>query len=144
MLPLKTPWLQVSSPVAIRRGYIKSSHTYYRGTEQCARRAPFLLLLQPREHEGAARDNTFTVVRKVALRQLGHWMMGRVNFGGKWRGVSGAYGNDGLPMTVEALPKDAVRLPGELYDAWNKGGGWNSCGGEASAMRQWARETFKA
>lgn len=123
--------------------YIKTSFTYYRGTEQCARRAPFLLLLQPREHEGAARDNTYAIVRSVALRQLGHWMMGIARVGAQRVSVSGAYGNDGLPITIDTLPKDAVKLPGELYDAWNKGEGWNSCGKEAPAMRAWARETFK-
>lgn len=126
--------------------YIETSRTYYRGTEQCATRARFLLLLQPEKAtigETCARENTFAVVRKVALQQCGHWMMGRVNLGGEWRGVSGSYGNDGLPMSVKKLPVDAVALPPELYDAWNKGGGWNGAGSEAPAMRQWARETFK-
>jgi hypothetical protein len=67
-------------------------------------------------------------------------MMGRVNLRGRWHTVSGAHGSDGLPMTVDALPNDAKPLPRELYDGWNKGGGWNSSGNEAPAMRLWARE----
>ena len=126
--------------------YLKPNSSYYRGTEQCAARAPFLLLLQPKQDNisaTCAADNTFAVVRKVALRQCGHWMMGRVNLCGHWRTVSGAYGSDGLPMDVDTLPRDAVRLPAALYDAWSKGEGWNSAGNEAPAMRAWAREQFK-
>lgn len=126
--------------------YIKPTYSYYRGSEQCATRAPFLLLLQLDKGSGSitcCAENAYAVVRKVALRQCGHWMMGRANLGGKWVTVSGAYGNDGLMMTVETLPKDAVRLPLDLYEKWNKGGGHNSAGSEASAMRAWALETFK-
>lgn len=112
-------------------------HTYYSGTEQRHTRAKFLLLLQPKEGS-CGPENTYAIVRKVALRQLGHFMMGSANIGGKWRTVSGAYGSDGLPMSVEAMPKDAVLLPRELYDAWNKGGGWNGAGNEAKAMSEWA------
>ena len=121
--------------------YIRPSFSYYRGAEQCTPRGLFLLLLQPERAtigETCARDNIYACVRKVALRQCGAWLMGRVNLGGQWHGVSGAYGHDGLPMTVKALPRDAVPLPAELYDAWNKGGGWNSAGNEAPAMRAWA------
>jgi len=121
--------------------FIAGSNTYYVGTEQRASRGHFLLLLQRKEgpHDAAG---TFAVVRKVALRQLGHFMMGRVNLCGKWHTVSGAYGNDGLPMDVERMPADAKPLPPELYEAWNKGGGWNSAGNEAPDMRTWARQTF--
>ncbi len=125
--------------------YLQSNRSYYRGTEQCAMRAPFLLLIQPKQStisETCAPANTYAVVRKVALRQLGHFMMGQVNLCGKWHSVSGAYGSDGLPMSVDTLPRDAVRLPDELYQAWNKGGGWNSAGSEAPAMREWAIRTF--
>jgi hypothetical protein len=57
--------------------------------------------------------------------------------------MSGCYGNDGLPMTIEKIPKDAKEVPQELVEAWNTGGGWNSCGSEAPAMAEWAKETFK-
>ena len=122
--------------------FVRGTHTYYRGTEQCASRASFLLLLQLRDGPCDA-SNTYACVRKVALRQLGHFMLGRVNLCGKWHTVSGTYGSDGLPMIVDALPKDAKPLPRALYDAWNKGGGWNDAGSEASAMRDWAIVNFR-
>ena len=117
--------------------YIDEARTYYAGSEQRAMRSRFLLLLQ---RTGGPYDaaSTFAVVRKVALRQFGHYMMGRANLNGKWYTVSGPYGNDGLPMDVERLPADAKPLPPALFEAWNKGGGWNSAGSEAPAMREWA------
>lgn len=121
--------------------YVKPSRSYYAGTEQRSARGAFLLLLQLAD-KPCGPGNTFAVVRKVALRQLGHFMMGRAKIGPKWHSVSGAYGSDGLPMTVEALPKDAKPLPADLYNAWNKGGGWNSAGSEAPAMRAWALREF--
>jgi hypothetical protein len=76
------------------------------------------------------------------MQQLGHFMMGRANVNGRWLTVSGSYGNDGLPMTIDKLPQDAKPLPRELYEAWNKGEGWNGAGNEALAMRNWANATF--
>lgn len=126
--------------------YIEPTQAYYRGTEQCAARGRFLLLLQLKQSTislECSPENTYAVVRRVALRQVGQFMMGRANINGKWVSVSGAYGSDGLPMHVDALPRDAVPLPRNLYDAWAHGGGWNGAGGEATAMRQWSLETFK-
>lgn len=126
--------------------YLSANRTYYRGGDQCASRAPFLLLIQPKQAtigETCAAANTYAIVRKVALHQIGHWMMGTANIGGRYRSVSGAYGNDGLPMDVDTLPADAVPLPQALYDAWATGGGHNGAGSEGKAMREWARETFK-
>jgi hypothetical protein len=118
--------------------YLDRGRCYYVGSEQRCAAGRFLLLLQLRG--GGGPDGTFAVVRKVALRQFGAWMMGkaRIHGKGKWATVSGSYGSDGLPMTVDELPPDAVLLPRHLYDAWNKGGGWNCAGGEAQAMREWA------
>ncbi len=79
------------------------------------------------------------LVRKVAMRQCGHWMMGIAHAFGHRLSLSGSYGGDGLTVTV---PRDvfdqAVPIPQDLHDAWNKGGGWNSAGSEAGAMRTWA------
>ena len=121
--------------------YLSPTETYYKGTEQCSLRAPFLLLLQLPHRSGPG--NVYAVVRMVALRQFGQFMTGKAKIGSRWENVSGAYGGDGLPMTINELPKDAVKLPRKLYDAWSKGGGWNSAGVEAPAMRKWAIETFK-
>lgn len=128
--------------------YLTRACVYYRGTLQCARRAPFLLLLQPERAsiaETCAAENTYAVVRRVALEQCGHFMMGVCNIGGRWRSVSGAYGNDGLPMGIaaNALPSDAKPLPRELYALWNAGGGHNSAGSEAEALRAWALKAFE-
>ena len=127
--------------------YIEPTSHYYVGTELRTRAARFLLLIQPKQPtigEECRAENTYAIVRRVALRQFGHFMMGRARLrGNQWITVSGAYGGDGLPRTVDALPKDAVLLPRELYDAWSKGGGHNGAGSEAKAIRVWALETFK-
>lgn len=122
--------------------YIEDGHTYYKGGEQRHSRSRFLLLIQKRSEKTSA-DNMYACVRTVSLRQYGHFMMGTARIGNKSVSVSGSYGNDGLPMDVDEIPPDAVSLPQELYDVWNKGGGWNSAGSEAEAMRKWALETFK-
>jgi len=117
-------------------------HTYYRGTEQCHTKAPFLLLIQDKDTDLGSK-NLRALVRKVALQQFGHWMIGTARIKNQSMVVSGAYGSDGLPMSVSKEIYDlGVPVPQDLYDLWNKGGGWNSCGSEATAMREWARKTF--
>ena len=134
--------------------YIEETTVYYDGTEQRCRRANFLILMQPDDdfwnEDGTVNKNRSTgnnlraVVRKVALHQFGHWMMGRANIGGKWITISGSYGQDGLPKTVaKDIWERGVPLPDELYEAWNKGEGWNSCGTEAPSMREWAQTINK-
>jgi hypothetical protein len=69
---------------------------------QCCRMGRFLILLDTPE------DKTiYAIVRTVALRQCGHWMMGSARIQGTTYTVSGAYGNDGLPMRINTLPPDA-------------------------------------
>jgi hypothetical protein len=119
----------------------RTGYGYYTNSGQAHTRGRFLLLLQTEEDSKVRRMRA--IVRTVALRQLGHWMMGMANVGGRWVSVSGSYGNDGLPMHVDGYPKDAIPVPDELYEAWNKGDGWNGAGKEAPAMRQWANEQFK-
>jgi hypothetical protein len=79
------------------------------------------------------------LVRKVAMRQCGHFMMGSARAFGHRIGLSGSYGGDGLTVTVprEVFDK-AIPIPTDLHEAWNKGGGHNSAGSEAFAMRDWA------
>jgi len=108
--------------------------------EQRHSRAPFLMLVMPESDNGSCNpSNVRGIVRKVALRQLGHWMMGKARVNGHTLSVSGAYGADGLIMDV---PDDVFALgtpiPADLFEAWSKGGGHNSCGSEAEAMRRWA------
>lgn len=128
--------------------------------QQIARRALFLMLVQPKT-ESTLVDNKLqykvdtgeicssitgdpefpirAIVRKVALQQFGHFMMGNARVKGKVLTISGSYGSDGLPMSVSMqVYNEAIPLPKYLIEAWNKGGGWNSCGSEASEMRKWA------
>lgn len=116
--------------------------TYYRGTEQCHSKAPFLILVQDKDQE-IGPNNFRALVRKVALQQLGHWMMGTARIKNQSITISGAYGSDGLPVSVSREIYDmGIGVPKYLYDLWNKGGGWNSTGYEADAMRGWAVKTF--
>jgi len=117
--------------------------TYYKGTEQHHRRAPFLILMQPDDEDVGKKNNLRGIVRKVALRQCGHWMMGCARVKNRTVFVCGAYGNSGLPKTVSRKTwEQGIPLPQELYDAWNKGGGWNSVGTEWAAMRKRAVKTL--
>jgi hypothetical protein len=81
------------------------------------------------------------IVRYVSMSQYGHWIMGRLRHKDAKDGcisLSGSYGSDGLICTVPmALYEVGTPLPQDLYEAWNKGNGWNSAGSEASAMRVW-------
>ena len=104
------------------------------------RAAPFLML----QHvKNTPSNEVYGVVRKVALKQYGHFMMGIARIMNKSVTVSGCYGNDGLIMDVDSVPPDAVRLPDHLYTMWAKGGGWNGAGDEAVEMMKWGQETFK-
>jgi len=139
--------------------YIKPTRTYYKGTSQCSARQWFLILVTPgRKVKSVTSDYEYyladygnsgripirCIVRKVALEQLGHWMMGYARAFGHRITISGSYGSDGLPTDVDREVWDkAIPLPDELYDAWNKGEGWNSCGSEAPLIRQWALDNFK-
>jgi hypothetical protein len=73
-------------------------------------------------------------------------MMGQARIAGQSVIVSGAYGGDGLPKDYEKLTLAArgklVRLPEELEAKFWAGGGHNSAGSEAKAMKAWAIETF--
>jgi hypothetical protein len=83
-------------------------------------------------------------VRCVTLRQSGHFMSGYAYVFGRRLYIEGAYGSNGLPITVSLEVFDkAVPLPDVLREAWNKGDGWNSAGSEASLLRQWALDNIK-
>lgn len=116
-------------------------HGYTKDDEQYTGPGPFLILIQSPCQGDAMKG----VVRSVKLTQFGPWMMGSTTIGGEKITLSGAYGNDGLPSTVsEAIyEKYGLQIPQDLYDAWNKGGGWNSAGSEAEAMRAWANANLK-
>jgi hypothetical protein len=116
-----------------------------RAGAQVARRARFLILV---DNAGAPIEAPLAmraVVRRVALRQCGHFMMGTARAFGHSMAISGAYGHDGLPIPVpEEVYRRAVPVPAELQAAWSVGGGWNGCGSEAGAMRSWALRNLPA
>ena len=125
--------------------YVTGGEGYYTlSGEQRARRGCFLILVQ-RKDVRVGPDNIRAIIRKVALRQLGPWMMGKARVLGETLTLSGSYGSDGLPVTVsDEIYAIGTDVPQELYDAWNNGGGHNSCGSEAEAMRTWALKLCKA
>ena len=124
--------------------YIENTLSGYNSHgEQISRRANFLLLISPKTYE-RRNEPIKAIVRKVALSQFGHWMMGKARIYGYSVTVSGSYGGDGLICDVpdEVYDRASMVLPRALWDAWNKGGGHNSCGSEAPAMRKWANENL--
>jgi hypothetical protein len=71
-------------------------------------------------------------------------MMGFAHIWNQKISVSGAYGSDGLPLSVDDhIYEKGMELPKELYDKWNKGGGWNCAGSEAKDVREWAIKNIK-
>lgn len=108
----------------------------------------FLLLLKPDYEVGTeayeeTKEDLRGVIRKCHMEQMGHYMMGEVRIAGDTHTVTGTYGNNGLPKSIDPeIWENAVPLPDELYDKWATGGGWNSAGSEAEAMQEWAEENF--
>jgi hypothetical protein len=103
----------------------------------------FLILLSD-EKETMSPSNLRALVRYTSFGQLGNFMMGRARIHGTVLSLSGAYGGDGLCKNVsKELFERGVPVPRELYDAWCKGGGHNSAGKEAKAMKKWALENLK-
>ena len=92
------------------------------------------------------KSNSYKIrglVRYVRMKQFGNWMMGTARILNTSITLSGSYGSDGLPCSVpDAVYDLGVELPDELYQAWNKGGGWNGAGSEAQGMKHWALKTF--
>jgi hypothetical protein len=108
----------------------------------------FLILMQPKAENLPMLSSAYpikAIVRHVAMKQLGHWMMGHARIHGHTLTLSGSYGSDGLPDTVPTEVYDrGVDLPQELYRAWKDGGGWNGAGSEGPLMRKWALENLDA
>jgi hypothetical protein len=113
-----------------KSGYTNNGEQYSSGL--------FLVLMQSK-NDRSTGNNLRAIVRMTALVQFGHFMMGIVRIKNKSLTVSGSYGSDGLPLTVdEEIYNMGIPLPDELYNAWANGGGWNSAGNESKLMRDWA------
>lgn len=122
--------------------YIKKTSRYYTDGSEATRRQWFLILMSDKTQR-FDRTKIHAVVRKVALHQMGHWMMGTARIHGYSLSVSGAYGSDGLTSDVPTeVYNVGVPLPEELTKAWTGGGGWNCAGREGPAMVKWAIENF--
>lgn len=128
--------------------FITSKRWHSRYGEQRAK-GRFLAIMHPAdlsEWGGSSADCPLRAYAGSAyLRQIGQFMMGRMKIGQHEVTLSGAYGNDGLPMTVTREIYDLGKpLPRDLQDAFWAGGGHNSVGTEAPAMHAWALVTFPA
>ena len=111
------------------------------------------------------------LVRHVRMSQFGHFMMARLKVkspeakaendtvadfdkdrnpsfyrvadGHYYFGLSGTYGDDGLPMSAEEYPglwEQLHPLPSDLVEKFWAGDGHNDAGSEALAMHTWAVE----
>jgi len=122
--------------------YITPTSIYYSEDGQCARQADFLILVQPDYGLDVNKSCNAPIrafIRKVAMRQCGHFMMGRARAHGRKLVLSGTYGADGLTVNVPPeLYELALEVPPELDQAWRKSNGWNAAGAEGPAMREWA------
>lgn len=101
----------------------------------------------PHPETGRPLPTLYAAVRTVEVSQLGHWMMGYLRLAGARVTVSGAYGEDGLPMDIDKLSEAQkgllVEVPFPIAVEFWSGGGWNSAGKEAPAMRKWAQEHIR-
>lgn len=139
--------------------FLNSVRWHDRWGQQRARGAFLLIAQDPDQPTG--RPALRAVVRAVELRQLGHFMMGRIKLGGHDLSVSGTYGSDGLPHMLTSYivdrqirsftPEQARALfaklhpiPQHLQDAFWADGGHNGPGSEAKAMLAWARHYIKS
>ena len=124
--------------------YIKKTSRYYTDASgsEAVRRQWFLILMSEKG-QNFSRYKIRAIVRKVALHQCGHWMMGTARIHGQSIALSGSYGGGGLTTDVPTEVYNAgIPLPEELVEAWAHGGGWNSAGREGPAVRKWAIENF--
>lgn len=93
------------------------------------------------------------LVRRVTMKQLGHWMMATWDHDGYKLSLSGTYGGDGLPIATAARDEKAAFVrklwdqlnpvpPDILALFWNDDG-HNSCGKNGPAIRDWAVANLK-
>ena len=92
------------------------------------------------------RPMLWAMVRKCALTQLGHFMMGSINIGGKRITVSGPCGSDGLPLDYQEVAcKDRMRLvevPEDVAEVYWNDNGHNDIGRARDTLRTWALNAF--
>lgn len=121
-----------------RRGYDRNDQQVASGL--------FLMVFNRHGDPSVSPHELRAAVRFTSMRQLGHWMMGSARIGPCRLGVSGTYGDDGLPMDGRKLPDEVwgklVVVPAELTEKFWGGGGHNCAGSEGPAMVEWAKENL--
>lgn len=129
--------------------FVKDATTgFVRGSHQQKSSGYFLVLLKPDYRVGTEAYNETkgdlrALIRHCTMKQMGHYMMGKVRIANETFTMTGTYGNSGLPKRIDPeIWENAVPLPEELYEAWKTGGGHNSAGSEAEAMHEWANQNF--
>ena len=123
--------------------YLEQVNSYCdRCGTQFIRKANYLLLLQTKD--SVHRTGLRAVVREVALKQWGHWMMGTARVFGESITVSGSMGNDGLPRTVsDELFAKGFPVPADLVKIWGKDKGHNGLEPQTiTAFQTWALENI--
>lgn len=97
--------------------FLSKARAGYLGTEQYAS-GLFLMLFcnenAPKLANGRAPIRA--LVRKIALRQCGHFMMGRVTLRGVRFSLSGSYGHDGLPIEITEYKRIGVPEKPETFE----------------------------
>lgn len=137
--------------------YVGQSYTYYSGSEQRASRGDFLMIAtfdtdvdyqEICEECGEHHKVLFACVRKVAMGQFGHFMMGTARVGGQSLTVSGPIGHDGLPMAPwntrnlsdDMIARYFVKVPVNVAHAYWTAHGWNDCGEATPVLRSYGRQ----
>lgn len=117
---------------------------YNRNGEQFAS-GKFLILMQetpgngPGEIQRVCKAPIRCLVRPTHFTSLGNFCMGFAMIHGRRLTLSGAYGGDGLPVSVDAETyARGLELPDELRGLWSNGKGWNGAGNEMDEMKKWA------
>ncbi len=125
--------------------YISSENAGYDREGQQRTSGRFLLLACAGGNllNGRGERPVYACVRTVVMRQFGAWMMGTARVGGRSLSLSGAYGNDGLPMDLSDLVPGRFfhRLPDWLgHQYWcPRHQGHNGPGSEGGVLRAWAQ-----
>jgi len=132
--------------------YVKVNRSGYDRQDQQVANGEFLIICT-NPVKDTSQTELRACVRKVKLQQCGHWMMGSVRLADHRIVLSGAYGFDGLPLSLdkEDIPSKVSQhiwdnmtpVPEDLTKQFWEGGGHNSVGSEGPAMREWALQNLK-
>lgn len=129
--------------------FLNGHRWYGRDGEQRARGSFLILFSAAEKAPGRCCRELRALVRHASLSQCGHFMMGAVHVAlpsGKVRiGLSGTYGDDGLPCDAPAELWERLHpVPQEIAEVyWHDNTGHNSAGREAESMHEWAKNHMR-